>query len=78
MPTVLEIGPYRFVFFSSDQREPAHIHVKRDLQIVKFWLNPIALAKNHGFKEHEINQVRHLIEDNQQILLEAWHDHFIA
>lgn len=78
MPTVLEIGPYRFVFFSSDQSEPVHIHVKRDLQVAKFWLNPITLAKNRGFKDHETNQITKLVEENLQILLEAWHYHFNA
>jgi hypothetical protein len=78
MPTVLKIGPYSFVFFSSDQRELAHIHVKRDLQVVKFWLNPISLAKNRGFKEHEINHIMNLVEKHRQLLLEAWHDHFNA
>jgi hypothetical protein len=78
MPTVLRIGPYSFVFFSSDQREPAHIHVKRDLQVVKFWLNPIALATNRGFREHEVNHIQQLVEENRQFLIEAWHDHFNA
>lgn len=78
MPTVLQIGPYSFVFFSSDQPEPAHIHVKRDRQIAKFWLNPISLAKNRGFKEHELNRIVGLIEEHHQTLLEAWYDHFNA
>jgi hypothetical protein len=30
MPTVLQVGPYSFIFFSSDRGEPAHIHVKHD------------------------------------------------
>ena len=78
MPTVLQIGPYSFIFFSSDQREPAHIHVKRDRQIAKFWLDPISLSKNRGFKEHELNRVARLVEENQQTLLEAWYVHFDA
>jgi hypothetical protein len=78
MPTVFQIGPYSFIFFSSDQREPAHIHVKRDRQIAKFWLSPISLAKNRGFKEHELNRIVELIEENQQKLLEAWNEHFGA
>jgi hypothetical protein len=49
MPTVLQDGPYNFIFFSSDQSEPPHIHVKRDRQIVKFWLTPVSLANNRGF-----------------------------
>ncbi|MBI3944215.1 MAG: DUF4160 domain-containing protein [Chloroflexi bacterium] len=76
MPTVLQIGPYSFVFFSSDQREPAHIHVKRDRQIAKFWLDPVSLAKNRGFKEHELNQITDLVSDHQLFLLEAWDDYF--
>ncbi|MBU0567997.1 DUF4160 domain-containing protein [bacterium] len=76
MPTVLLDGPYSFIFFSSDQGEPAHIHVKRDRQITKFWLNPISLAKNHGFKEHELNQIARLVVKHQKTLLEAWHDYF--
>ncbi|MGH7454139.1 MAG: DUF4160 domain-containing protein [bacterium] len=76
MPTVLTDGPYSFVFFSSDRGEPAHIHIKRDRQIVKFWLAPISLAKNRGFKEHELNQIARLVVKHQQTLLEAWHEYF--
>ena len=76
MPTVLQVGPYSFIFFSSDRREPAHIHVKRDRQIVKYWLDPVELAKNRGFKEHEISSIAQLIEEHQQKLLEAWNDYF--
>lgn len=51
------LGIIYFIFFSSDRGEPAHIHVKRDRQIAKFWLEPISLEKNRGFKEHELNQI---------------------
>ncbi|HIK46716.1 MAG TPA: DUF4160 domain-containing protein [Leptolyngbyaceae cyanobacterium M65_K2018_010] len=76
MPTVLKIGPYSFIFFSSDRGEPAHIHVKRDRQLVKFWLNPVVIAKNRGFKDHELNDIARLVEEHEQPLLEAWHDYF--
>ena len=76
MPTALQVGPYSFIFFSSDRSEPAHIHVKRDRLLAKFWLNPISLAKNRGFKDHELNDLSRLVEDHAQILLEAWHDYF--
>jgi hypothetical protein len=78
MPTVLIDGPFSFVFFSSDRGEPAHIHVKRDRQIAKFWLDPISVAKNRGFKEHELNQIARLVAKHQQTLLEAWHEYFNA
>lgn len=76
MPTVLQIGPYSFIFFSSDRGEPPHIHVKRDKQIVKYWLDPIALETNRGLKEHELNQIANLIKEHQTALLKAWHDYF--
>jgi hypothetical protein len=76
MPTVLQDGPYSFIFFSSDQREPPHIHVKRGRQIAKFWLDPISLSRNRGFKEHELNRIEHLVVKHQQTLSEAWDDYF--
>lgn len=76
MPTVLRDGPYNFVFFSSDKDESPHIHVKRDRQIAKFWLNPVSLARNKGFKEHELNQIARLVVKYREALLEAWHDYF--
>ncbi|MBS1786691.1 MAG: DUF4160 domain-containing protein [Acidobacteria bacterium] len=78
MPTVLQIGPYSFIFFSSDRGESAHIHVKRDRQLAKFWLDPISLATNRGFKEHELNKLEKLVEANRQAFVEAWNDFFNA
>lgn len=78
MPTVFRIGAFSFIFFSSDRPEPPHIHVKRDRDIAKFWLEPVALAKNRGFKEHELNQLKRLVVENRERILEAWNDHFDA
>ncbi len=76
MPTILIEGSYSFIFFSSDKGEPPHIHVKRDKQVAKFWLNPVVMAKNMGFKEYELNQIEKLVLKNQEFILEAWHDYF--
>ena len=78
MPTVLQIGSYSFIFFSSDRGEPVHLHVKRNRQLAKFWLSPVFLAKNRGFKDHELNDIARLVEQHEQTLLEAWHDYFDA
>ena len=78
MPTVLWDGPYSFIFFSSDRGEPAHIHVKRDRHIAKFWLAPMALATNRGFRERELRRIARLVLQHQTTLLEAWHDYFNA
>jgi hypothetical protein len=76
MPTVLRDGPYSFVFFSSDRGEPVHIHVKRDRKLAKYCLSPIALAKNRGFPDHELNRIEDLIRPHLQTLTEAWNEYF--
>jgi uncharacterized protein DUF4160 len=49
MPTVLRVGRYRFFFFSNENNEPSHIHVKAGSDQAKFLLEPISLAANYGF-----------------------------
>ena len=76
MPVVLRIGPYTFFFYSLENNEPPHIHVRRDKSLLKFWLDPIELASVYGFKSHEITTIRSLVSDNREELLEAWYAHF--
>jgi hypothetical protein len=78
MPTLLRIGPYRFYFWSHELNEPPHVHVDRDDSSAKFWLEPISLARNHGFRAHELRQVQAIVEEHQAEFLEAWHGHFGA
>ncbi|OHB81075.1 MAG: hypothetical protein A2W31_02875 [Planctomycetes bacterium RBG_16_64_10] len=78
MPTVLRVGPYSFVFFSSDHGEPVHIHVKHDRRVAKFWLAPVELAKNLGFANHEVNEIERLVREHREFLIEAWHEYFDA
>jgi hypothetical protein len=77
MPTVLRIGPYRFGFFSADRTEPPHVHVRRDRNEAKFWLEPeVRLARAGGFADRELNVIGQLIVEHREYLLEQWHDHF--
>jgi Domain of unknown function (DUF4160) len=75
MPTVLPVGRYRFYFFSDEGEEPPHIHIKAAEDQAKFWLDPIALASNYGFKAHELNEIERIIREHQVEFLEAWHEH---
>ncbi len=76
MPTVLRVGRYRFHFFSNERQEPPHIHVKAGSDQAKFWLAPISLASNYGFRAHELNEIRGIIEQNTATLTEAWDEYF--
>ena len=76
MPTVLRSGPYRAYFYSHEPNEPPHVHVDRDDQSAKFWIGPVALARNLGFRAHELRKVEQILVKHEQKLLEAWYDHF--
>jgi hypothetical protein len=75
MPTVLRIGRYRFHFYSNEGQEPPHIHVKAGNDQAKFWLDPVVLAANYGFRGHELNEIEDLVEEHQATLLGAWNEH---
>lgn len=76
MPTVKGIGgPYRVFFFSFDCDEPKHVHIQRERMECKFWLDPVALAGNDGFSQHELNRIRALVHEHLERILEAWDEH---
>ena len=50
MPRVKGIpGLYRVFFTSFDCNERQHVHVERENSTCKFWLEPVELARSHGF-----------------------------
>ena len=76
MPTVLREGGYRFYFYSHEPNEPAHIHVDRENFSAKFWLEPVALARNVGFAAVELRRVERLVRTHRMQLREAWNEFF--
>ena len=76
MPTVLNVGPYRLFFYAGDRDEPAHIHIERDDNLAKFWLDPVRLQSSGGFNRLEISKIHKIINEHLSRLLEAWHEYF--
>jgi hypothetical protein len=76
MPTVLRVGPYRFFFYAGDRDEPPHVHVERDDQVAKFWLEPVRLQHSRGFSRSELHRIQRLVEEHQAQLLESWNVYF--
>ncbi|MDI6770229.1 MAG: DUF4160 domain-containing protein [Anaerolineales bacterium] len=76
MPTILRSSGYRFFFYAADGDEPPHIHVARERDAAKFWLDPVWLARSRGFTRHEINQIQRLVEEKQELLLRSWNGYF--
>lgn len=50
-------------------------HVRRERMVCKFWIEPVALAQNHGFSAQELNQIRIAVQANLQKIQEAWREH---
>jgi uncharacterized protein DUF4160 len=76
MPVALRVKGYRFFFFSLEGEEPTHIHVEQAERFAKFWLNPVSLVKSRGFRSGELSEIQKIIEENRDILLEKWNEHF--
>jgi len=79
MPVVFVLNRFRFFFYSNegDPREPVHIHVRRDHNLAKFWLNPdVRLADSYGFSAVELNKIRKIIDTRRTEIEDAWNEHF--
>jgi len=76
MPTVSDIpGPYRLFFYSLDCNERMHVHVQRERNVCKFWVQPVVLARNQGFASKELSIIREIILKNRDRIMEAWYEH---
>jgi hypothetical protein len=63
-------------YHSHEPNEPPHVHVDRDNQSAKFWLDPVALARNLGFGPVELRRVYRLVAENRSLSLEKWRERF--
>ena len=79
MPVVHRIGPYRFYFWSNENRdtnEPPHIHIGSAGRVAKFWLSPVSLDEQRGYTPREIARLQRLVTTNRHELLRHWHEYF--
>jgi hypothetical protein len=79
MPVVFRDAGLRYYFFSNEgaPREPPHIHVKGGGRDVKIWLEPaLSIADSYGFNSRELGRILHIVEENRERILKAWHEHF--
>lgn len=75
MPTVFRVGPYRFFFWSQDCEEPPHVHVQRDRNTAKLWVNPIRLERSGGFRPSELRRIEQITRQYEATILEKWNEH---
>ena len=76
MPTVLRWNGYRFYFFSNGGAEPPHIHVDKGGSTAKYWLQPVALARNIGYSARDLRDLEAKVAAESLAFLEKWREHF--
>jgi Domain of unknown function (DUF4160) len=71
----------RYYFYSNEglPPEPPHIHIKGGGRDAKIWLEPhLAIADSYGFNSRELADILQIVADRRQLILKAWHDHFVS
>ena len=52
-----------------------YVHIQGENRVCKYWLIPVALARNDGFSARELNQIRAEVVRHVEKILEAWYEH---
>ena len=73
MPVILRVRGFKFFFYQADlASEPPHVHVTKEGDEAKFWLEPVRIARAGKFRKSDLRDIQRIIEDNLQFLLNAW------
>jgi hypothetical protein len=70
MPTILRLEGFRFYFYSHETNEPPHIHVDKENDSAKFWIESVSLSRNIGFSAKDLRKIQDIIIKYQTFLLE--------
>lgn len=74
-PKFLEENGYIFRIFSNEEVR-MHIHVFKDFNEAKFWLEPIVeLAYNNGLKTFELTKITKIVRKNEEEFKEKYRQH---
>ena len=76
MPTLLVWHGYKFRFYALDIGEPPHIHVVKEGKSLKVWLESVAVARNVGYNERDVDRLLAVIAEHRDQWIEAWNDFF--
>ena len=80
MPTVLYIFGWRFFFYSNEGSEPIHIHAEKGDMECKFWFLvddvEIKEAFSHNLTPSALREVKKIIYQHFDIIVEAWNEYF--
>ena len=72
MPVIFRHKGFAFFFVMFDLSEPVHVHVRNGRREAKYWVQPLTLAWNRGYRAHELNEIERLIEAKRDLILATW------
>lgn len=75
MPTLFIFFGFRFFFWSNDH-EPIHVHISKGDCEAKYNVETIELVDNFGFKKNELRMIESIIDENQDVIIDRWHEYF--
>jgi hypothetical protein len=76
MPMIFKYSNYRVFFYSSDRKEPMLVHVERNNNVTKFWVNPVRVQDEDGFSRSELLIIEKVLQSNEEKIMEAWDEYF--
>lgn len=80
MPTILYVRGWRVFFYSNEGNEPPHVHARKGDTEGKFWLRrnefDIDEAWSHGMTSQLRREIRRILFDHFDLLVEGWDEHF--
>lgn len=75
MPTLFIVFGLRF-FFYSNEHLPIHKHVRNADGEARFEVEEITLISNRGLKNKDVKLAEAIIEENREIIIKKWNEHF--
>lgn len=77
MPEIFRLFGFSF-FFYSREHEPLHVHVEGKSGMAKFVWNgsEFVLKEMFGIKTGDFKKIRTVIDDNADIIIARWNEHF--
>ena len=80
MPTVILVRGWRVFFYSNEGNEPVHIHARKGSAECKIWLKvdmyDIEQAWEHDLSPRLQREIRKIVFDHFDLIVEEWKNHF--
>ena len=74
MPEIFRELGFVFFFYSNEENEPMHIHVRKAGGFAKYWMEPIELEFSQGMKVNDLKLAEKLITKHVELIKTKWYE----